>query len=183
MEAPLKICAPLASVSCTVQNFSHPGWQTDCLLTLRFQTRTFQIHPLLNILTLPNWLFKSHHSIIESTVKIWILYFYWLTCVPLFPYRTSIICVNNYPARCNNIHFIYICKLLYVFRLVSPPTISSSCHRIYRSLLLPVLIVTAVPIQSRSGQVAVNVCRHGDISCWRWVEIPAETRTAVYRYK
>jgi len=32
-----------------------------------------------------------------------------------------VICVNNYPTRCNNIQFTYICKLLYMFRVVSPP--------------------------------------------------------------
>ena len=36
--------------------------------------------------------------------------------------------VNNYPTRCNNIQFIYICKLLYMFRVVSPPIIRSSYH-------------------------------------------------------
>ena len=30
------------------------------------------------------------------------------------------ICVNNYPTRCNNMQFIYICKLLYMFRVVRP---------------------------------------------------------------
>jgi len=28
-----------------------------------------------------------------------------------------VICGNNYPTRCNNIQFIYICKLLYKFRV------------------------------------------------------------------
>ena len=40
-------------------------------------------------------------------------------------------CVNNYPKRCNNMHFIYICKLLYMFRVVFPPIIRSSYHCIY----------------------------------------------------
>jgi len=35
---------------------------------------------------------------------------------------------NNYPTRCNNIQYIYICKMLYVFRVVSPPIIRSSSH-------------------------------------------------------
>jgi len=42
-----------------------------------------------------------------------------------------VICVNNYSTRCNNIQFIYIWKLLYVFRVVSPPIIRSSYHCIY----------------------------------------------------
>jgi hypothetical protein len=57
---------------------------------------------------------------------------------------------NNYPTRCNYIQFIYICKLLCTFRVVSPPIIRSSCHRIHSILL-------AVPIQSRSRKVAVTV--------------------------
>ena len=39
--------------------------------------------------------------------------------------------VNNCPTRCNNIQFIYIWKLLYMFRVVSPPIIRSSYHCIY----------------------------------------------------
>ena len=39
-----------------------------------------------------------------------------------------VICVNNYPTRCN---FIYISKLLYIFRVVSPSIIRSSYHYIY----------------------------------------------------
>ena len=34
--------------------------------------------------------------------------------------------VNNYPTRCKNIQFIYIFKLLYIFRVVSPPIITVS---------------------------------------------------------
>jgi hypothetical protein len=37
-------------------------------------------------------------------------------------------CGNNYPTSCNNIQFIYICKLLYLFRVVSAPFIRSSYH-------------------------------------------------------
>jgi len=40
-------------------------------------------------------------------------------------------CVNNYPTRCNNIQFICVCKLLYMFRVVSLPIIRSSFHCIY----------------------------------------------------
>ena len=42
-----------------------------------------------------------------------------------------LICVNKYPTRYNIIQFIYICNLLYIFRVVSPPNIRSSCHCIY----------------------------------------------------
>jgi len=55
-------------------------------------------------------------------------------------------CVNNYPTRCNNIQFIYICKLLYMFRVVSPPIIRSSYHCIY-----------SICATCRERQVAVTV--------------------------
>jgi len=43
----------------------------------------------------------------------------------------GVICVTIYPTRCNNIQFTYIYKLLYMFRVVSPPIIRSSYHYIY----------------------------------------------------
>jgi hypothetical protein len=42
--------------------------------------------------------------------------------------RASWIYANKCPTRCNYIQFIYICKLLCMFRVVSPPIIRSSCH-------------------------------------------------------
>ena len=47
---------------------------------------------------------------------------------------------NNYPTRCNYIQFIYICKPLYMFRLVSPPIIRTSCHCIH-SICLTCLVL------------------------------------------
>jgi len=38
---------------------------------------------------------------------------------------------NNCPTRCNYIQFIYICKPLYVFRVVSPPIIRTSRHCVH----------------------------------------------------
>jgi len=38
---------------------------------------------------------------------------------------------NNCPTRCNYIQFIYIYKPLYMFRVVSPPVVRSSCHGIH----------------------------------------------------
>ena len=38
---------------------------------------------------------------------------------------------NNCPTRCNYIQFIYICKPLYMFRVVSPPIVRSSYHCIH----------------------------------------------------
>jgi hypothetical protein len=48
--------------------------------------------------------------------------------------------------------FIYICKLLYVFRVVTPLIIRSSCH--YLQYLERVWLV--VPRQTRSRQVAIR---------------------------
>jgi len=56
----------------------------------------------------------------------------------------STMCVNNCPTRFNNIQFIYICKLLYMFRAVCAPIIRSSYH-------------CHCHVQSRSRQVAVTV--------------------------
>jgi len=44
--------------------------------------------------------------------------------------RNSKMC-QYYTTRCNNIQFIYICKLLYMFRVVFPPIIRSSYHCTY----------------------------------------------------
>ena len=38
---------------------------------------------------------------------------------------------NKYPTRCNVTQFIYICKLLCMFRVVSPPIIRSTYNCIY----------------------------------------------------
>jgi len=35
---------------------------------------------------------------------------------------------NNCPTRCNYIQFNYVCKPLYMFRVVFTPIIRSSCH-------------------------------------------------------
>ena len=57
---------------------------------------------------------------------------------------------NNCPTRWSYVQFVYICKPLYMFRVVSSPIIRSSSHCIHWT-------GTAVPIQSRSRQVAVTV--------------------------
>jgi len=54
-------------------------------------------------------------------------FFTWLH----FHYLRRSYSVNNCPTRCKNIQFIYICKLLDTFRVVSPPIIRSSYHCIY----------------------------------------------------
>jgi hypothetical protein len=44
--------------------------------------------------------------------------------------------INNCPTRCNNIHLIYICKLLYMFRVTTPLIVRSSYLQ-YLALLKP----------------------------------------------
>ena len=59
--------------------------------------------------------------------------------------------VNNYPTRCNNTQCIYICKLLYMFRVVPPPIIRSSYHCTYSSH--PVTFTT---VRSNSFKNAIH---------------------------
>jgi hypothetical protein len=70
-----------------------------------------------------------------------------IACLSRSRVRASWIYVNNCPTRCNNIQFIFVCKLLYMVRVVSPPIIRSSCHR---------------PVQSRLRKVAVRVLHMPD---------------------
>ena len=64
---------------------------------------------------------------------------------------------NNCPTRCNNIQFIYICKPMYIFRVVSPPIIRSSCSCIHSIHLQTDCNVTGRElVQSRSRQIAVT---------------------------
>jgi len=66
--------------------------------------------------------------------------------------------VTNCPTRCNCVQFIYICKPVYKFRVLSIPLIRSSCHCIHSiSSRERDWTGTAVPVQSRSQQVAVTV--------------------------
>ena len=78
---------------------------------------------------------------------------------------SSLICVNNYPTRCNNIQFIYTCNcstcFVWYFHLSSGvhitvstvpgiiETVNATCERGWT--------VTAIPVQPRSQQLAVTV--------------------------
>jgi len=77
-----------------------------------------------------------------------------------------VLCVNSYPKICNNVQFIYICKLLYTFQVVSPPIIRSSYHCIYSN-----------------GLNYARYCRYSNMSSWWWVGMPPETCRAVWRCK
>jgi hypothetical protein len=94
--------------------------------------------------------------------------------------RASWIYVNNCPTRCNYIQFIYVCKLLYMFRVVSPSIIRSSCHCIHT-------ICSSHPVTFMTGcsysLTSARWCGHSDMSSWWWVEIPPQTCRAIYRHK
>jgi hypothetical protein len=49
-----------------------------------------------------------------------------ITCIV-----STLVYSNIYPTRCNVTHFIYIWKLLYIFRVVLPPIIRSEYNCIY----------------------------------------------------
>jgi hypothetical protein len=80
--------------------------------------------------------------------------------------------VNNCPTICNYIQFIYTCKLLYMFRVVSPPIIRSSYHCIYsiwhycdrycnRSLMW-----LAWNWGCSNGHTNAGCCKYSDMSSW-----------------
>jgi len=96
---------------------------------------------------------------------------------------------SNCPTKCSYSQFIYICELLYMFRVVFPPIIMSSCqciHRIsccerdWRELQFPSVTFTT---GCNHGFTNARCCGYSDMNFWWWVEIPTETCSAVYRYK
>jgi len=67
---------------------------------------------------------------------------------------------NNCPKRCNVIQFIYICKLLYMFRVVPPPIIRSTHKCIYSIWYLSnwycYLPLSWTPLHSNSSTIATG---------------------------
>ena len=108
-----------------------------------------------------------------------------------------------YPTRCNFTRFIYIWKLLYVFRVVPPPIIRSAqttvstastiCHTItatccYRGgvatglSVLWVVYTTHSTLKPVSSYVAnTRCCRYSCLHSWWWVMVPPKTCRAVSR--
>jgi len=84
-----------------------------------------------------------------------------------------------------NIYNLFVCKPLYMFRVVSPPIIRSSCHCIHcisrreRDWTGPVTFTTGCSY----GFTNNRCCIYSDMSSRWWVEIPPETCRAVYRHK
>jgi len=104
---------------------------------------------------------------------------YLLTTVVNFMFNgPCIITVKNCPTRCTNVQFIYICKLLYMFRAVSPPIIRSSYHCITVSGIIETVTGTCCVrdwmgtgshpimfiISSSNGLNNARYCRYCDMS-------------------
>ena len=97
---------------------------------------------------------------------------------------------NIYPTRCNVTQFIYIWKLLYIFRVVPPPIIRSTQQQ--EQLCSPaavcscccVLLLLCAPAAVFSSCcVLLLLCALVAVCSWWWVEVPPETCRAVSRYK
>jgi hypothetical protein len=98
-----------------------------------------------------------------------------------------IVCSNIYPTRCNVTQFIYIWKLLYMFRVVLPPTIRSAytciysiCYLSHRYCYLPLSVGTGLSVL---WVAYARCCRYRCMRSWWWVEVPPETCRLVSRYK
>ena len=94
---------------------------------------------------------------------------------------------NICPTRCNFTQYIYIWKLLYMFRVVPPPIIRSAynCIYIYCYCFLPLSWRSwnSSIIAAGSSNSATNTrcCRYSCMRSWWWVEVPPKTCRAVYR--
>jgi hypothetical protein len=111
--------------------------------------------------------------------------------VSIFQYTCTV-----YPTRCNVTQFIYIWKLLYMFRVVLPHIIRSAYNCIYsiwylsrRYCYLPLswrvgtgLSVLWVAYATHSV-TNTSCCRYSCMRFWWCVEVPPETCKAVSRYK
>jgi len=98
----------------------------------------------------------------------------------------SFIAIYIQKKRRNVTQFIYILKMLYMFRVVPTPIIRSAYNCIYsiwylshRYCYLP-LSATG----SSNGVTNNRCCRHSCMRSWWWVEVPPKTcRVPVSRYK
>jgi hypothetical protein len=108
------------------------------------------------------------------------------------------ICIQT---RCNVTQFIYIWKLIYMFRVVPPPIIRSAYNCIYsiwylslRYCYLPlswkswnrferavggVRHCSTIAADSSNGVTNTRCCRYSCMRSWWWVEVPPETCRAV----
>jgi hypothetical protein len=102
---------------------------------------------------------------------------------------------NIYPTRCNFTQFIYTWKLLYMFRVVLPPIISSAYNCIYSIRYLSHLYCY-LPLSWKSwkwfqlfhsnsrqqyGVTVTRCCSYSCLCSWRWVIVTLEICRAVVR--
>jgi len=91
---------------------------------------------------------------------------------------------------------LYFCKLLYMFRVVTPPIIRSTYNRNYsiwhwsnRLCYLPLWWrgwncrsnLSTIAERSRDGLTSARCCNYGYMCSWWWVELPPATCRAVYK--
>jgi len=81
---------------------------------------------------------------------------------------------------------LYFCKLLFIFRVVTPPIIRSTYNCNYctwhcsnRLCYLP--LSWSSWYGSRGGLTSARCCNYSYMCSWCWVELPPETCRAVYR--
>jgi hypothetical protein len=75
-------------------------------------------------------------------------------------------------------HFIYIWKLLYMFRLVPPPIIRSAYNCIYS-----IWNSSTIVASSSNGVTNISCCKYSCMRSWWWVGVSPEICRAVSRYK
>jgi hypothetical protein len=112
------------------------------------------------------------------------MYFY--SFGQIFPWvLTSGFSVNNCPTRCDCIRLLYFCKLLYMFRVVTPPiirnTYNCNCSIWYWSNRLCYLLLWWRSWNGRDGLTSARCCNYIYTCSWWWVELPLETCRAFYR--
>jgi hypothetical protein len=111
---------------------------------------------------------------------------------------------NIYPTRCNFTQFVYIWKLLYMFRVVTPPIIRSAYNCIYsiwyvshRYCYLECAVggirhpqhthtcstSSTIAADSSNGVTNTRCCRYSCMRSWWWAEVSPETCRSVSRYK
>jgi hypothetical protein len=87
---------------------------------------------------------------------------------------------------------LYFCKLLFMFRVVTPPIIRSTYNCNYtiwywsnRLCYLPlswkVWNISTIAEGSRAGLTSTRCCNYSYMCSWWWVELPPEVCRAVYR--
>jgi len=91
---------------------------------------------------------------------------------------------------------LYLCKLLYMFRVVTPPIIRSTCNCNYgiwhwsnRLCYLPLSWSrwncrsngSMIAEDSRDGLTSAICCNYSYMCSWWWVKLPPETCRAFYR--